>query len=471
MWWLIHTRPPPPTTHTPAPVPSVAVSTVDARTEQIPVVGYGAVRPKNQVQIVPQISGKLVYTHENLAQGEIIPSGELLFEIDSTVYEARTRQVQAEVRGLEGALVRHDQEMENLKERIANAEQMLAIDESDYYTSKRLFEAESVGTQRDVDLVRQKYLQQRDVVVSLKNQLALIPHLKLETQAKLDASLARLRLAQHNLDHTKINCPFKARVESTSAYRSQVVSAHFSIATLTDMEAFEIAVGVDPRDLRWLAKEIQPAALKEDDHPDGPKVTVIWSLPGQQFTWDGYATRFERVDEVTRTAHIVVEVREADMVAQVALGSTESAPSLSIGMYCRTELPAEPLDEALLVPRHAIYDGGWVYVFEPDVDSSDESLGRLGRRRVPKLRAIADSVLVDYSGSDAAEECELKAGDKLVVSPLAKPTLGMRIAQRKESLAAATAVPLVEPADFARVVRGHIATTPVGPFAAIIAGR
>jgi len=108
MWWFIHTKPLPPTAHAPAPIPSVAVSTIDPQTQQIPIVGYGAVRPKNQVQIVPQISGKLVYTHKDLAQGEVIPSGELLFEIDSTVYEARVKQVEAEVRGLEGTLVRNE---------------------------------------------------------------------------------------------------------------------------------------------------------------------------------------------------------------------------------------------------------------------------------------------------------------------------------------------------------------------------
>jgi multidrug efflux pump subunit AcrA (membrane-fusion protein) len=434
MMWLIHTKPAPPERAAATPIPSVVVTTVTPRIEQAPVVGYGTVRPKNQVQVVPQVSGKLVYTHEDLAQGKIIPSGELLFKIDPTVYEARVRQAEAEIRGLEATLARQDQHEKNLDERIANVMAMLAIDENDHATSKRLFEVDKVGTQRDVDLIYQKYLRQKDIVVQLQNERAMTPHLKLETQAQLDASRGRLKQARHDLESTKIFCPFKARIEAVSAYTAQVVTAYFSIATLTDMEAFEISVAIDPRDLRWLARVIRPEALEQDEDVDRPAVKVAWSLSGRQLTWKGHVSRFERVDEVTRTARMVVEVRDVDMVASVDLGSGETKPALSIGMHCRAELPAEPLDDALLVPRHAIYDDRWVYVFEPDVGSGDGDIGRLGRREVTMLRTLSDEILVDYRGRIGAKVCELTQGDLIVVSQLVKPVVGMRVSLRGQGL-------------------------------------
>jgi len=440
MAWLIHTRPMPPTRAAHVRVPTVAVAVVEPRVEQLPVVGYGSVRPKNQIQIVPEVSGKLIYAAENLAQGKIVPRGELLFEIDPTVYEARVRQGEAESRGLRAALARQDQELTNLDERIANIEQMLTIDESDYLTSKRLFEVDKVGTRRSVDVVYQRYLRQRDVLVELNNQRAMVPHLKLETQAKLDAAQANLKQAEHALESTKISCPFKARVESVNAYTSQVVTAHFSIATLTDMEAFELSVGIDPRELRWLAEAVRPPALEQDSDVPRPPVKVAWSLPGQEFVWRGHVTRFERVDEVTRTARMVVEVRDVDMVASVDIGSADSTPTLSIGMYCRAELPAEPLADALVVPRHAIYEDRWVYVYEPDANTPDGTSGRLGRREVPMLRSMGDEVLVDYEGRDSGHTCELQDGDMLVVSPLIKPVVGMKITLQEPRLALRPAI-------------------------------
>lgn len=467
--WLVRTKPSPPEHGSFARLPEVAVVQVEPTDDATPVIGYGTVRAKHQVKIVPQVSGELVFVHEDLAVGKVIPEGDLLFEIDPTVYEARMRQAEGEVQRLDAALARTDQEMANLDERIANAEVILGIDKNDYETSKKLYEVDQVGTRRDLDLVYEKFLREKDALIELRSRRAVIPYVRRETEAELEAARARLKQARHDLENTKIRCPFDARVELVSAYRSQVVTAHFSIATLTDMSAFELPVGVDPRELRWLHETIRPEALREapdSGSSSGPEVIVRWSLaarslgssplsgPGE-FAWHGRVTRFERVDEATRTARLVVEVRNVDMVATLseppvaaarpahtAAGHPDASPDpansgarLAIGMHCRAELPAVPLTDALLVPRHAVYDPeasrGWVYVFEPQ--GPDERVGRLARRAVPMLRSVGDRVLVDYEGRRAEEHCELQPGDRVVVSPLIKPVEGMKIRLREDS--------------------------------------
>ncbi len=433
--WLVNSRPVPPVRSTFAEVAAVAVQPIEPTSYQLPVTGYGTVRAKNQVNIVPQVSGQLVFSHGALLQGKIIPEGEVLFKIDPVVYESRVKQVQAEIRGLEAALARSAQEMINLDDRIVNAEQMLDIEKRDYDISKNLFDVDQVGTRRDLDLVYQKYLRQKDVTTDLRGRRAMAPHVDAETRSKLDAARARLGQAEHDLDSTVIRCPFRARVETVSAYSSQVVTAHFSVATLTDMDAFEVSVGIDPRDLQWLNESIQPEALEGDVKEPRPEVQVKWSLPGRDFVWRGFVTRFERVDEATRTARMIVEVRELDMASSASLDGIVSGPMLSIGMYCRADLPCRKLNDALLVPRHAIYDNRWVYVVEPDPQSADGATGRLGRRRVPMLRSVADRVLVDYAGRDASNPCDLQAGEQVVISPMVRPVMGMKVAIRETRLA------------------------------------
>jgi len=437
--WLIWTRPAAPTRAHINRIPEVSTIPVVARLAGSPIIGHGTVRPKKQVDIIPQVNGKLLRVHPDLATGKIIPKGDLLFEIDATMYETRVRQVEAEIRGLEGELGRHDQELANIEERLVNARQMLEIEAHDLETSRHLCEAENVGTSRDVDLAMQKYLRQKDIVTELENRKAMIPHLRLQTLAQLDAARARLDQCRQDLANTKIFCPFKARVEVVQANESQVVNAFFSIARLTDMEAFEISVGIDPRELHWLDESVQPDALEAGDDRPRPHVVVRWGMRGQEYRWLGEVTRFERVDEATRTARMVVEVRDVDMKATVSNGDGDFGPALSIGMFCRTELPARPLSDALLVPRHAVYDNRWVYVFEPDAASSDPRLGSLARRRVPMLRAIGDDVLVDYVGRAGTEVCELHPGEQVVTSLLLKPVVGMRVRMRDESIAAVSA--------------------------------
>ena len=444
--WLVATKPSPPKHDFFERTLAVAAVPVVATVTDSPIVGHGTVRPKHEIKIVPQVSGKLLSVNEHLAPGKVIPEGELLFEIDPTVYEARVRQAEAEQRQLEAALDRSDQEMANLDERIANVERMLEIDAEDHRTSKRLLEEAQVGTQRDVDLVYLNYLRQNDALIELRSRRSVIPHLRMETAAQLDAAKARLTNARHDLEGTKIFCPFKARVEMVAAYESQVVTAHFSIATLTDMSAFEITVGIDPRELRWLDEAVRPEALERGVSEDAPPVKVSWTLQGQQYDWRGRVTRFEKVDEATRTARLVVEVREVDMTASVSQGNGVEPPILSLGMHCRAELPATAIEGALLVPRHAIYENRWVYVFEPGVEQATSNTGHLRRREVPLLRSVGDSVLVDFTGREGTQSCELTSGAMLVVSPLIKPIDGMTVRLRDEQVATLTPSPTREKA-------------------------
>jgi hypothetical protein len=431
--WLLKYKPAPEALETRAHVPTVAVQTVVPKTAVMPVVGYGTVRPKNQVQIVPQVSGELVFSHADLAEGKIIAKGALLFELDPSVYQARVRQAEAEVRALEAALARHDQDMANLDARIQIGKKMLVIDRQDYLTSKELLEQEGVGTRQGLDASHQKYLQRQDLVVQLENQRATAPLLKRETDARLDAARARLLQAQHDLNSTKIFCPFTARVESVKAYQSQMVTAHLSIATLTDMEAFELPISVDPRELRWLDREVQPQALGREAGRERDEVKITWSVAGRKAEWRGHVARLERMDELTRTARMIVEIRGNDTNVDWNDWSPDTAPAISVGMHCRAELPAEPLADAMLIPWHAIHEDRWVYVFDPAADGPGAGLGRLGRREVTVLRLVGDEALVDYRGNDDPRRGQLRPGEQLVVSYLADPVVGMQVALHGDS--------------------------------------
>lgn len=429
--WLVATKPRPAANPQHHGMAEVVVETAQPESLAFPVVSHGTVRPRKQVNIIPQVSGALTYVHPDLAQGKVIPKGELLFEVDPTIYDARLKQAEAEVAGLDAVVRRQDQDLVHLGRRLENARKLLAIDEADYQSSKNLFEVEKVGTQREVDALLQKYLRTKDLVDDLDAQLANLPLLKSQSVAQLDAAKARLSQAQHDHANTRIECPFKARVETVQANTSQVVTAFFSIATLTDMEAFELSVGVDPGDLRWLAPAIQPSDLETTATDKSPKVAVRWSLRDQTFDWAGRVSRFERVDEKTRTVRLVVEVPDEHMTAVAQDGMKLD---LAIGMFCRTELPGLPLHNALLVPRHAIHEDRYVYVVEAGATGND----RLARRIVPMLRSLGDQVLVDFEGRGSDEPCELRTGERVVTSRLTKAVEGQTVRVRE---AVTTAMP------------------------------
>ena len=108
-------------------------------------------------------------------------------------------------------------------------------------------------------------------------------------------------------------------------------------------------------------------------------------------------------------------------------------------MFCAAEIPAEPLNDALVLPRSAIHEDNVVYVFEPDAASPGALSGRLGARSVPMLRSVGNEVLVDFTdrgeherlpAARALARCELQAGDFVIVSPLPRPVVGMKLRRR-----------------------------------------
>ena len=61
------------------------------------------------------------------------------------------------------------------------------------------------------------------------------------------------------------------------------------------------------------------------------------------------------------------------------------------------------------------------------------------------LRSVWNAVLVDFQGRDPSAVCELSVGDRVIVSSLAKPVVGMRIRLREDQGVARTSTGRTDP--------------------------
>ena len=75
------------------------VEVVELRSKDIPMVvqGYGTVNPKVEVDIIPEVAGKVVYIHPELIVGGLISANETILRIDPRDYELAVRQAEAAV--------------------------------------------------------------------------------------------------------------------------------------------------------------------------------------------------------------------------------------------------------------------------------------------------------------------------------------------------------------------------------------
>jgi len=346
----------------------------------------------------------------------------------------RACEAEADLRRLNAQLDLHRQEKDSLEARLAVAERQTVLAQTALEREKGLL-AEEVVPEPVVEAAQERLLSRESAVLDYRGRLGAIPLLIEETEALIETKTAHRDEAKLSVEKTKIYCPFDARVDAVSAQASQVVTASFQIATLTDVSALEIPVVLDPRDLRWADSRW----LTDSADGAGPTVRVTCAVWGQAFSWTGHVKRIERVDETTRTAHVVVQIDE--LTARIELSQAGAAPALSVGMFCQAQLPITPLADALVVPRHAIQDGHFVYVFKPG--PADPAQGTLAIKRVPSLRTVGQEVLVAYRQSETApatddaapttrpaEVCELQPGDQIIVSPLLKAVEGMPLQLR-----------------------------------------
>jgi RND family efflux transporter MFP subunit len=280
------------------------VETAEVRAEEVAVVvrGQGTVVPRTEIQLVPQVSGRVERIHRELAAGGRFAAGEALVVIDPVDFELRVQGAAAEVARAE---VRLETEQ---------AEAAVARDE--WY---RLHPAE----QPSPLVVRQPQVRQ--------------------AEAELAAARASLAEARLSLERTRIAAPFNGRVVSESVDAGQYVLAGQPLATIHATDVLEVPVPLEDRELAWF-----------DIGSRGAPAEISVQFAGGRHTWQGIVARSQGVDSRSRMVTVVVEVRDD-------FDPAGERPQLLPGMFVDAAIKGRTLRAAMTVPRHALHgDRVWV---------------------------------------------------------------------------------------------------------------
>lgn len=231
-----------------------------------------------------------------------------------------------------------------------------------------------------------------------------------QAEATLAVAHADLKTAELQLGKMRLSTPFDGHVMNSTLDLGEFVTAGQETASLYGTAVVEIPVAVPLDELRWLPM-LSPEHLSPTLHtpaqPDSalPAATAHWQSGGRDYMWQGEAVRWEAgLDAATRTMTLVIEVR--DPWASFRPGEH---PALQPGMFCRVEIAGKALSGAVVVPRTALHDGDMVFLAED---------GHLARREVRVARFRHDEAILSAG---------LQQGDKLVVSVLSAPVVGMKL--------------------------------------------
>lgn len=334
-WALVAQRQPPPREElgpTGVPVEVAVAEQVDRR---VVVMGHGSVQPRYEVSMEPQVEGRVVWVHPELAAGAVFDAGEVLARIDPTDFRLAVRQAEATLAQQQVA-----EEKEEANAEIARAEWQAVV--------ARL--GDPTGE------------------LAVPSPLVLHEPQLREARANVAAAEAALDLSRLDLERTEIRAPFDCRVRAQSISVGKLIGPGTSIAELFATDRLEVEVGLPQADLAWF--EIP-----------GASALVTLDLGESQHHWRGTVVRQVGVlDDVGRLARVIIELPHP-------YSGAPGRPLLSLGSFVAVEMEGLLLRDVIRIPRAVLRPDNTVWV----ADSS----GRLEVRSVTVARLGEDAAFID----------------------------------------------------------------------------
>lgn len=364
------------------------VETITVKRENVltHLTGYGTVRGKREVLIIPEVGGKIISISPNFKSGKTVGKDEHLFAIDSQTTRVKIDQIKAEISKLRAQIQSINQEADNTKRNLEIITDNVNLAEKEVKKNESLI-AKNMVSEQTLDASRQRYLREKNSKINYENQLAMIPLKTQELNASITVRKAELADARLKIEKSKIKAPFDGVIYDESVEISQVVQAGQSVGMLVDVSVLEIPVDLNVENIgHFNFKDKYPCTIFWDAQSNGPA------------QWEGFISRVERIMEASRTVRVVVEAP-----------NRRASPRLTKGMFCRVVLPGRSYKDAIAIPPGALHDNDTVYI---------EDGGKLQIKKVAVLERLEGEVVIGSGISD---------GDKLITSAITNPVTGMQL--------------------------------------------
>jgi RND family efflux transporter MFP subunit len=331
------------------PIPEVIAPIVQAveRTpapQALSVLTQGTVQPRREIDLVTQVSGKIVEVSDNFADGAFVRQQHLLIKIEDHDYRY--------------ALIRAEAQL-------ADAEQLLATEKGRARQAKR--EWRNLGNAEANDLfLRKPQLAAANAAVAA---------------ARADRDQARL-----NVQRTEIVAPFDGRIRETRVDLGQFVNAGTALARFYATDKVELRLPLTDKQVALL-----DLPLYSQNSADQLAATVdIETVYGdQRWHWQGEIVRVDAsLDMQSRLTYAVAEIAQPFVVAE---DGQSNRPPLMIGQFALAAIQGRQLDNVVAIPRAALQPGNSLWLV------NDRQ--QLQQQTVKVLQANADIAYVQFENN------------------------------------------------------------------------
>lgn len=311
--FLIATKEEPPRAEKPLEGTLVEVIRIGASRHEVDLLAKGTVVPAMEIILQAEVGGRVTWQSHELVPGGRFKKGEPILKIDNRDYRLAVESVRAQVRS-----ARLEYTLEKRRAEVAKREW------------------NSFGKMDATD--EQRSLAQRE------------PQLESALLA-VKAAESALKKAELDLQRATLRAPFNAMVVSENVDLGQLVSPQTTVARLVGTDEYHVQVSVPISSLRTIH-------ARTEETPGSP-VTIIQRVGQGTIERDGEVIRqLPDLDPGGAMARILVRIKNP-------LGEKGGLPLL-LGSFVDVAVRAQPIDDAIRVPRVALRNGRSVYVMNEE---------------------------------------------------------------------------------------------------------
>ena len=308
------------------------------------VESQGTVSPRTVADLVPEVSGQVVWTSANLVAGGYFDENEPLLRIDGRDYGIALDEARAAVDRAEAEREFAQLELQRLRE----IEERRLISRADLESGVRAARV---------------------------------------ADAALAEAAARLERAELDVERTEVRAPFVGVVQAEQVDTGQFVSRGAPIASLFAVDYVEVRLPVADSQLAWLDLPLERRG--ELDPASSPRVSLTAEYAGRQRRWEGAVVRTEaEIDVRSRMVHLVARIDARDV------GEGDAVLPPPVGLFMHAEILGRSAGNVVVLPRSALRGGNRMLV----VDAGE----RLRFRSVEVMRIEGEDAYVS-AGLDAGD--------------------------------------------------------------------
>ena len=330
-------------------IPTVRTISAQSGIHRHRVRTQGTVAPRSEADLVPEVSGRVVWIASSLAPGGFFEKGDPLLRLERRDFELAVKRRRATVQRAESEFEFADSE----------------LDRRQGLSDAGVASASQLGEKRRTAAVAESNL--------------------------IDAQAA-LEQAERDLERTEIRAPFDGRVRQEQVDVGQFVTRGNPVGNIYATDYAEIRLPIPDHQLAFLSFP-DPRRSGAEGVGEGPVVLLRATFAGRQHEWTGRIVRSEgEIDSKSRMVNVVARVEDP-----YRSNEANDRPPLAVGLFVEAEIAGPEASDVIVVPRYAMRGDSRILI----VNAKNE----LRSKQVEVLRIDRDDVLVQGPLAEGERIC------------------------------------------------------------------